>query len=148
MSAGTTEQVKSVGIESEDQLIWLLMGDVAEILDDGLDAENISWLGPVLDVLVESMSRQQMNEPGYLNEVLVEFPNWSPQVDRLRSERSTLGRTLEDLQSRIRWSLPVDMLATRLQVQVRNWLNRMQLHRCQERELVQAVWYNDIGVGD
>lgn len=148
MSAATTERVTPAAIESEDQLIWLLMGDVAEILDDGLDAENISWLGPVLDVLVETMSRQLLNEPGYLNEVLVEFPNWSPQVDRLRSERSALGRTLEDLQARIRWSLPVDMLAARLQVQVRNWLNRMQLHRCEELELVQAVWYNDIGAGD
>jgi hypothetical protein len=148
MSVATTEQSQPVGIESEDQLIWLVMGDVAEILDDGLDAENITWLGPVLDVLVETMARQQVTGPGYLNEVLVEFPNWSPQVDRLRSERSALGRTLEDLQARIRWSLPVDMLASRLQVQVRNWLNRMQLHRCEERELVQAVWYNDIGVGD
>jgi hypothetical protein len=148
MSAGTTERLQPAGIDSEDQLIWLLMGDVAEILDDGLDAENISWLGPVLDVLVETMFRQEENDPGYLSEVLVEFPNWSPQVDRLRSERAALGRTLEDLQARIRWSLPVKMLATRLQVQVRNWLNRMQLHRCEERELVQAVWYNDIGTCD
>jgi hypothetical protein len=148
MSAGTTERLQPAGIDSEDQLIWLLMGDVAEILDDGLDAENITWLGPVLDVLVETMSRQKENDPGYLNDVLVEFPNWSPQVDRLRSERAALGRTLEDLQARICWSLPVNMLATRLQVQVRNWLNRMQLHRCEERELVQAVWYNDIGTCD
>ena len=148
MSAGTTERLHAGGIDSDEQLIWLLMGDVAEILDDGLEADNISWLSPVLDVLVESMSRQKANDPGYLNEVLVEFPYWSPQVDRLRSERAALGRTLEDLQARIRWSLPVDMLATRLQVQVRNWLNRMQLHRCEERELMQAVWYNDIGAGD
>ena len=84
MSAGTTERLHAGGIDSDEQLIWLLMGDVAEILDDGLDAENISWLSPVLDVLVESMSRQKANDPGYLNEVLVEFPYWSPQVDRLR----------------------------------------------------------------
>lgn len=148
MSMGTTDGIKPAGIESEDQLIWLLMGDVAEILDDGLDEENISWLGPVLDVLMETLARQKRNEPGYLTDVLVEFPNWSPQVDRLRSERSALDRSLEDLQARIRWSLPVDMLAFRLQVQVRNWLNRMQLHRCEERELVQAVWYNDIGTCD
>ncbi|MDA0591267.1 MAG: hypothetical protein O2820_25825 [Planctomycetota bacterium] len=148
MSMGTTDGIKPARIESEDQLIWLLMGDVAEILDDGLDAENISWLGPVLDVLMETMACQQRNETGYLTEVLVEFPNWSSQVDRLRSERSALDRSLEDLQARIRWSLPVDMLAFRLQVQVRNWLNRMQLHRCEERELVQAVWYNDIGTCD
>mgnify|MGYP006899567537 FL=1 len=148
MSMGTTDGIKPARIESEDQLIWLLMGDVAEILDDGLDAENISWLGPVLDVLMETMACQQRNETGYLTEVLVEFPNWSSQGDRLRSERSALDRSLEDLQARIRWSLPVDMLAFRLQVQVRNWLNRMQLHRCEERELVQAVWYNDIGTCD
>lgn len=133
-------------VETHDELIWLLLGDVAEILDDGLDAENVSWLAPVLDVLVQTMSRQQTD--GYLNDVLVEFPYWSLQVDRLRSERATLLRSLEDLQARIRWSLPVHMLAERLQQQVRNWLNRMTLHRCQERELVQSIWYNDIGAGD
>lgn len=147
MGTGMTERTATPVTESEEQLIWLLLGDVAEILDDGLDAENISWLSPIVDVLVETMGRQE-SDRSYLNDVLAEFPYWSPQVDRLRSERAALARSLEDLQARIRWSLPVIMLGERLQHQVRNWLNRMRLHRCQERELVQAVWYNEIGTGD
>ena len=147
MSTGMTERVASPITESGEQLIWLLLGDVAEILDDGLDAENISWLSPIVDVLVDTMARREQ-EHGYLSDVLIEFPNWSPQVDRLRSERAALARSLEDLQARIRWALPVQMLGDRLQLQVRNWLNRMTLHRCQERELIQAVWYNEIGTGD
>lgn len=147
MSTGMTERLASPVTESGEQLIWLLLGDVAEILDDGLDAENISWLSPIVDVLVDTMARREQQH-GYLNEVLVEFPYWSPQVDRLRSERAALARSLEDLQARIRWSLPIQMLGERLQLQVRNWLNRMTLHRCQERELIQAVWYNEIGAGD
>lgn len=148
MSIGTAEWSRETGVETREELIWLLLGDVAEILDDGLDAENISWLGPVLDVLVDAMSRQDTSDAGYLSEVIFEFPYWSPQVDRLRSERAALERSLEDLRARIRWSLPVSMLGDRLQIQVRNWLNRMTLHRCEERELVQAIWYNEIGAVD
>ena len=147
MSTGMTERVASPVTESGEQLIWLLLGDVAEILDDGLDAENISWLSPIVDVLVDTTARREQ-EHGYLSDVLIEFPNWSQQVDRLRSERAALDRSLEDLQARIRWALPVQMLGERLQLQVRNWLNRMTLHRCEERELIQAVWYNEIGTGD
>jgi len=148
MVAETTGSICQTEVDSQNELIWLLLGDVAEILDDGLDVENISWLTPVLDVLVQTMARQQSHEAGYLTEVLVEFPYWSPQVDELRSERAGLGRSLEDLLARIRWSLPLQMLADRLQTQLRNWLHRMTLHQFRERELVQSVWYYEIGAGD
>jgi len=148
MVAGTTSSICQTEADSQNELIWLLLGDVAEILDDGLDVENVSWLAPVLEVLVQTMSLKQTHETGYLNEVLIEFPYWSRQVDQLRLERAGLGRSLEDLLARIRWSLPLQMLADRLQVQLRNWLYRMTLHRFRERELVQAVWYNEIGAGD
>ena len=148
MVVGTASSICQTEADSQNELIWLLLGDVAEILDDGLDVENVSWLAPVLEVLVQTMSLKQTCETGYLNEALIEFPYWSRQVDQLRLERAGLGRSLEDLLARIRWSLPLQMLADRLQVQLRNWLYRMTLHRFRERELVQAVWYNEIGAGD
>ena len=58
MVAETTGSICQTEVDSQNELIWLLLGDVAEILDDGLDVENISWLTPVLDVLVQTMARQ------------------------------------------------------------------------------------------
>jgi len=141
-------EISQTEINSQNELIWLLLGDVADILDEGLDADNISWLTPVLDVLVQTMVRQQSHATRYLDEVLVEFPYWTPQVDELQSERAGLRRSLEDLLARIRWSLPLQMLADRLQIQLRNWLHRMTLHRFRERELIQSAWYYETGAGD
>lgn len=143
---------------SSSQLIWLLVGDVADIVDDGLDPEGLRWLVPVLEALGQQMAtaEQQDSRGGYLSEVLEISPNWFDQVESLHRLRDELRSELTDLIGRIRETPPLrsveetvdPFLARALSAQLVSWVDRMTTHHRAERELCQSVWYLDLGDGD
>lgn len=143
---------------STSQLAWLLVGDVADILDDGLDTENLRWLVPVLESLWRTMDteEQQDGECGYMNDVLDLSPNSYGKVESLHRLRDELREELHEIIDRIRQTLPLEslsepmeqFLARTLSTQLMSWVDRMTTHHGAERELCQSVWYMELGVGD
>ena len=128
-------------------LSWLLVGDIREMLQDHLDEEALQWLRPILDALIQAMCEQaQLEEsPGYFDDVLSSFPHWSPIVDRIHAEQSTLCRSLEALRHRIDRDLPFRRLADELELELADWVRLMTDHSDRERELMQNVYYTEIG---
>lgn len=143
---------------STGQMTWLLVGDIADILDDGLDSENLRWLLPVLESLVNVMRNDEQRDAGdeYLREVLDVSPNLFDQVDALHRFRSELLRELVSLVDWVRQAPPLQSsseslqpaLSRTLNARMLSWVDRMTTHYRDERELCQAVWYMELGDGD
>lgn len=143
---------------STAQLVWLLIGDVADIVDDGLDIESLRWLAPVLEVLRKEMTKAEQRDArdGYLSDVTDISPNWYDQVEALRSLRVELCIELTGVIGRVRQTSgaqspdePLDPFVARaLSAQLTSWVDRMTTHHRAERELCQSVWYTELGVGD
>lgn len=128
-------------------LSWLLVGDIREMLQDHLDEEALLWLRPILDALIEALREQAGLEelPGYYDDVLADFPHWSPIVDRIHAEQALLRQSLESLRHRIDCDLPFRRLATELEQELGDWVRLMNAHSKRERELMQNVYYTEIG---
>lgn len=92
----TNESAVSSQAASTCQLAWLLVGDVADILDDGIDTENLRWLLPVLESLLNLMNSEEKQDGagGYLDDVLELSPNSFEQVEGLHTLRSELRADL------------------------------------------------------
>jgi hypothetical protein len=143
---------------STSQLVWLLVGDVADILDDGLDVENLRWLLPVLESLLQLMNteEQQDGTGGYMNDVLEVSPNSFDHVLRLHGIRNALREELQEMIGRIRQtplleSLPAyaeSFAARSMSVRLLSWVDRLSTHHRAERLLCQSVWYTELGGGD
>jgi hypothetical protein len=128
-------------------LSWLLVGDIREMLQDHLDEEAIQWLQPVLDALIEAMREQASLEesPGYFDDVLDSCPHWSPMVDHIHAEQSALCNSLASLRHRFNCDLPFQKLANALESELEAWVRLMTEHAEREREMMQDVWYTEIG---
>ena len=131
-------------------LTWLLVGDVREMLQDRLDAEAIRWIKPLLDALIQTMCEQCQIEksPGYFEDVLESFPNWSNEIDAVLGEHAELCHALENLRYSLVELQPqhsVHMYAKLLEVELQQWVEAMMEHARRDRELLQNVWYTEIG---
>jgi hypothetical protein len=153
----TSELTVATQGAATSQLAWLLVGDVADILDDGIDAENLRWLLPVLESLLNLMNteEQQDGAAGYLDDVLELSPNSFEEVEGLHAVRNELRADLHRIIGGIRQTIrpessqPLQSFVARsLSAQLMSWVDRMTTHHRAERELSQSVWYLDLGVGD
>ena len=138
-------------LEEYTQLEYLLLGDLRELLDEPLDDdETRRWLTAVVDELLETLQCEfRLQEAdGYMTEVLEICPNWSGQVDRLRSEHDTLYSRLRQLRYRLSEALPLTEVADRLRHQLRDWMTTFTAHRRHETRLLQSAFNLDFGVGD
>lgn len=128
-------------------LTWLLVGDLREMLQDHLDDEALRWLRPVLDALIGTMRRQceleQTRE--YFGDVLDSFPHLSAQVDAICNEQTGLCVKLAELRTGIDQEVPLTKLVASLEVELSEWVRLMTLHARRERELLQNVWYTELG---
>lgn len=143
---------------STAQLAWLLVGDVADLLEGGLDADNVRWLLPVLESLRKLMDSEAEDDAaaGYLDDVLKQFPNACEQVVALGDIRRQLhselhvfvhelGQLVETPSSEAEFDVDA---AGALKLRLVSWVDRMSaLHR-NERELCQSVWCLELGLGD
>ncbi|MBI1312639.1 hypothetical protein GC176_15205 [bacterium] len=144
---------------STAQLAWLLVGDVADLLENELDAENARWLLPVLESLQRLVDSEDRDDAaaGYLDEVLDQFPNAYDRVAALHELRKQLhselhvfvhqlGRLVTASKSKVG---EFDLQTARvLKLRLVSWADRMTAQHRHERELSQAVWYLELGLGD
>lgn len=131
-------------------LEYILLGDLQELLDEPLDEQNRTWLWAILHALLETLPREfsLQEEGGYLAEVLDRQPNWAPQVESLREQRSRLYSKLEELHNQVVRRGTVTRTARELRRELREWTANYQAYHRHERRLMQTAFNTDVGVGD
>ncbi|MHC4878063.1 MAG: hypothetical protein ACYTGL_16535 [Planctomycetota bacterium] len=128
-------------------MTWLLVGDIREMLQDHLDRDAIRWLRPVLDALIESMTEMELLEhsPEYFEDVLAPCPELVSQVELIRHEQARLCESLKELHGQLGRRQKVTRLVHGLQRDLAEWVQMMMDNARRERELLQTVWYTEIG---
>ncbi|MFN0056469.1 MAG: hypothetical protein ACKV0T_30345 [Planctomycetales bacterium] len=131
-------------------LEYILLGDLRDLLEEECDSENRRWLLAVLDALLETLPREfdLEDEEGYLAEVLVRFPSWSRQVERLHGDHQRLFSKLKELRGRIErddWIAPI---ANEVRRELRDWMLTVIAHHRNETRLMQTAMNLEVGAGD
>lgn len=145
---------------STAQLAWLLVGDVADLLEGGLDNDSIRWLLPVLESLRGLMDAEAQEDAaaGFLGDVVSQFPNAYERVallqemhNQLHSELHVFVHQLSRLVDQVAVNPDVRLDETTmrmLKLRLVSWVDRMSAQHRNERELSQSVWYLELGTGD
>ncbi len=142
----TTLQLTSA-TQNCSTMTWLLVGDIREMLHDHLDRDAMRWLRPILDALIDSMSRMESDEDsvGFYEDVLEPCPELTPRVEQIQCEQTLLCGSLKELRARLDMKQSVTRLVRELQIDLAEWVQMMTDNARRERELLQAVWYTEIG---
>lgn len=136
------ERVKS----NPSTLIWLLVGDIREMLQDRLDADAVRWLRPLLDTLADAMECDcDAGSDNWYTEMLEPFPEWSSQIEGMRREQRSLCRSLKTLRSHMELDLPLTTAAAELEADLSAWVGRMLDHSRRQGRLMQDVWFTETG---
>ena len=145
---------------STAQLAWLLVGDVADLLECGLDNDSVRWLLPVLESLRGLMDAEAEEDAaaGFMNDVVTQFPNAYERVaalqemhNNLHSELHVFVHQLGRLADQIAADPDVEFdeaTMRMLKLRLVSWVDRMSAQHRNERELSQSVWYLELGTGD
>jgi predicted transcriptional regulator len=128
-------------------MTWLLVGDIREMLQDRLDRDAIRWLRPVLDALIDSMCEWETREDssGFFEDVLDPCPELTPRVEQIQGEQTQLCARLRELRARLERRQGVSRIVRELQADLAEWVQMMTDNARRERELLQSVWYSEIG---
>lgn len=119
-------------------LEYLLIGDLRDLLDEFPDDETRRWLLAVIEELLDLLPNEfeYEDQDGYLSDVCEQFPNWTPEVERLHAERDELYRSLLGLHRHLTEDQPFEYIASEVRPQLRRWIKRAQRHRECEQDLV------------
>jgi hypothetical protein len=128
-------------------MTWLLVGDIREMLQDRLDGDAIRWLRPVLDALIDALCEWEAcdDSTGFFDDVLEPCPELSPRVAQIQCEQIQLCARLRELRARLELRQSVSRLVQALQADLAEWVQLMTDNARRERELLQSVWYTEIG---
>ena len=131
-------------------LEYILLGDLREILEEPIDAQNRKWLLAVLDALLDTIPREMelQRDGGYLADVIEEFPNWSPIVGQLQERQERLYRDLGRLRDRAAWDEPVEEIAGDVRRELQQWMHGFAAHQRHQRRILQTAFNLDVGAGD
>lgn len=129
---------------------YILLGDLRDLLEDPPSDENRNWLLAVLDALVDTLPKEfaLKSRDGYLSDVLLEFPNWDREVDRLEEQHVRLYKRLRQLRDRVVMGHPLELIAERLRGDLEEWMESFKTLHHQERELVMEAVNLEVGTGD
>ena len=128
----------------------ILLGDLRDLLDDDpSDPETRRWLAAVLDVLADMLPCQFALEEhgGYLSDVRLEFPEWEEDIDRLQRQHDVLYQGLCELRSRLADDGAIAASASRVRVDLRNWMEQFRSHQQAEADLLQSAANQETGGG-
>lgn len=136
--------------EFKASLAYILLGDLRDLLEEPASDATCTWLRAVLDALLETLPHGSdvEDEGDYLSEVLVRFPSWQLQVDRLLREHRTLYSNLRSLRDRIGQQKPFAEIAQQVRRELREWMNTMIAHHRHENRLLLTAMTLEVGSGD
>lgn len=136
-------------LEEVNGLIHLLIDDLRELLQEPVDPEEMPWVTAVVDYIVLSLRQKFDLETceGYLAEVVEFRPNWTPRVNRLRSEFVQLLKRISVLRRALHApkAAETDIATCRM---LRDWTVDFRRHQSRGNQLFQDAFLIDIGVGD
>jgi hypothetical protein len=138
-------------LERMTTLEYILLGDLREMLEEPIeDGTDRRWLTAVLDALLETLPLEVelIEEDGYLLEVIHRFPNWSPQVDRLKRDHDELYFKLKELRGRLDKDAWISPIADEVRDGLRRWMLAFTAHHRSETRLVHRAINLDVGAGD
>jgi hypothetical protein len=132
-----------------NELQYILVGDLREMLDEPMSQQSRQWMAAVLDTLLEMIPREHklMSRGGYLREVLTDFPNWSGRVDKLEAEHFGLFDRLTELRDELEHE-PAPAAVASLKYSLQEWLDAFASHRSHESALMLDAVNFEIGGGD
>ena len=135
--------------EADGALTYLLLGDLRELLSERpAGPRSRAALLAILEALLDeipNLASPDVAGDEYLDRVLTECPNWTPQVDALRAAKIADSERLAELRDAIQSRRPIAALADRLMGELREWMTAFCTHRRQERRLVQMAANTDVG---
>ncbi len=131
-------------------LEYLLLGDLRDLLEEGVNAQNSRWIVAVLDGLLEALPNafRIKTEGGFLEDVLLDHPHWEPHVYRLEMEYEGLCQQLDELRGRILSGSSVTQVTELLRLELMEWMNALQAYHRHERRIVQTAINLEVGCGD
>lgn len=129
------------------ELVYILFGDLRDVLEEGPSKESQRWLKVVLDALLEKVPEEfeLRSADGYLTEVLESFPNWQGQVDRLEEEYFELFQTLRRLRKEIGRSQDFASIAQEASADLMRWMESFRRHIQAEQRLVLLAANLEVG---
>jgi hypothetical protein len=131
-------------------LEYILLGDLRDLLEETFDEHTQPWLVAVLDALLDALPREQhlKTNPGYLQEVLEEYPSWYRHVESLRHEHEDLYRNLRRLRDGVALRETFEEAADRARADLRDWMVALVAHHRHETRLIQTAINLEVGTGD
>lgn len=116
----------------------ILLGDLRALLAEPLTDQSRQWIQKLLDMLLDVLPGQFAAEEadGYLQDVLIQHPQCTRRVHKLRRQHETLSEGLAQLRS----ELTDPDIAPRHAAQVRRglqaWMEQLQRHDEAEMRLL------------
>lgn len=148
----TLSPVQIEKLKNLSTLEYILLGDLRDVLEEPFSKETRKWMLALLDALLDTIPREfRIRESGgYLEEVIEEFPSWTPQVEKLRSEHDTLEETLQSLRDRL-----IDdevfqrqLLVQQIREELKEWMHFLIAHNRHEARILQTAMNMEIGGAD
>ena len=142
------DQVSQLGRYTQMQ--YTLLGDLREVLESRPGLSQRNWMLTILDALLETLPTQfsLREEGGYMTEVLEAFPYWEDEVEKLRSEHTTLCSSLQDLRDRVHAGSQYKQIAEVLRSELAAWMKCLNDHNSHECRLFQTSVNLEVGCGD
>lgn len=141
-------------LQQEHQMIGAAAKKLTDLVERPVSPhqEQSSWLNSVRDSLLSLGSHLKTHFAfeefgGFMEEVVGESPNASPQVERLKQDHQTILAESERLCRMARGGSPSSDTA-QLRKKILHLLERLNRHEHAENELVQRVLTDDLGTTD
>jgi hypothetical protein len=135
--------------EADGALTYLLLGDLRELLSERpAGPRTRAALLAILEALLDeipNLAGPDAAGDAYLDGVLADCPNWTPQVDALRAAKIADTERLSELRDAVQSRRPFVALADGLVDELGEWMAAFGTHRRQERRLVQMAANTDVG---
>jgi hypothetical protein len=145
-----TSPASAASLRECNELQYILLGDLREMLDEPLTPLARRWMAAVVDTLLEMIPREHRlkSANGYLAEVLTEFPNWASRVDKLEAQHFGLFDRLSDLRDELDQEASDGAAVRALTFSLQEWMEAYAEHRRHESALLLDAVNVEIGGGD
>lgn len=132
------------------ELVYILIGDVRDVLEEPPSDQTRHWLSVLLDTLLETVPEEfsLKSDGGYMSEVLLDFPHWNTRVGDLEDQYFSLYLQLRRLREQLRLQVTYEETAKSLRADLSSWISSFQEYCAQERDLVQTAVNLTVGAGD
>lgn len=137
-------------LQRSHELLHALLEDAAEMLAEPVDQENSHWMLPVIDRMLSSLQDEfwLKERETYLGEVLEQYPEWQPQVQRLLEDHRILEEQLRNLRDRLERQGSGSIMTEDWQQELRDWMQALSDHEHNETRLIQEAFVLETGEGE